>query len=195
MGNETGDVGTRSRKRRNVIGNSPNRDEYVRLMSAGWSSYSLEKYAWHRYGEDIPDRTFRLYKSKHQIKAPADPLKEISLDDIPDVTMERVRILQLQKGRIGIDVAHETAMNKLFGTTGREIELYSKLLTELRSDLQEVGLLPRPGQENRIPEAAKDNSPSARSLGEVFGTDDTAEAELAKVLHMHLPMAPTAEAN
>jgi hypothetical protein len=186
VGNNEQDLGTRSRTRKNVIGNSPHRDEYHRLLVAGWSSYALEKYAMHRFGEDIPARTFRLYKTRKKIIVAPDPLKELSLDDIPDVLQERIRIVQLQKERIGIDWTHEQSMRKLFNTTGREIQLYSQLLTDLRSDLQDLGFLPRPGAQDTVPREADDNSPRYRTLGDAFGVVPELERDLAKVLHLNL---------
>lgn len=194
MGNSEVPLGQRSKSRRNIIGKSPHRDEYVTLMQAGWSSYSLERYALHRYGEDIPARTFRNYKKAKNVEVKTDPLKELTLDDIPDVLRERIRIVLLQKDRIAIDSRHEQNMNKLFGTLGREIELYSKLLTELRSDLQEVGLLPRPGQQLHTPDPDRDAGPAARTLGEVFDLDFAADAELAKVLHLSMKRAQNGHA-
>jgi hypothetical protein len=186
VGNSELDLTQRSKSRRNIIGSSPHREDYHRLLAAGWSSYSLEKYAMNRFGEDIPARTFRLYKKRKGIVAPADPLKEISLDDIPDVLQERIRILLLQKARIAIDAEHERNMNKLFGGLGREIELYSKLLTELRSDLQEVGLLARDGESSTLPNEARDAGPRYRTLGEAFNATGAQESELGKVLHLFM---------
>lgn len=189
MGTNEQQSGKRRPGRPSIIGSSPHRDEYHTLLLAGWSSYSLEKYALHRYGEDISARVFRLYKARKKIEAKPDPLKEIELDDIPDVMRERIRICLLQKERIAIDAKHEQGMGKLFTTLGREIELYSKLLSELRADLQEVGLLPKPGDPLHRPKQEDDNSPAARSLAEVFAANQDVEAELAKVLHlsMHRP--------
>src|SRR5262245_61304666 len=94
----------RGRGRRNVVGGSPHRDDYVRLMEAGWSSATLERYAAFRYGEEISDRAFRRYRARRGI---ADPRtlrddEKHPFDQPIDVLQERLDLIALQKARIDI---------------------------------------------------------------------------------------------
>lgn len=173
---------TRSRRRRNVIGQSMHRDEYVRLMKAGWSSATLERYAAWRCGEDIPASTFREYKKKLKLDVQTSRLLNASFDTdaIPDVLAKRQELIALQTDRIAIDAAHERSMTKLFASTRSEIALLNNLLTDLRHDLESAGIL---GAE-RVAGVPEEELPRARTLAEVFSGD---ERELAKVLHMVLP--------
>lgn len=175
----------RSKARRNVVGGSPHRDEYVRLMQAGWSSPAIEKYAMFRYGEDMPERTIRAYRKRRGIKADG-PLYSPQVFDQPiDVLTARADLIALQRERVLIDVTHERTMQKLFGTTKAEIALLSTLLGEHKVDLQDLGLLPKVGVSMDVNvRTSPDEAPRAASLADLFGADPAAEAELAKVLHL-----------
>ena len=172
----------RSRRRRNVIGQSMHRDEYVRLMKAGWSSASLERYAAWRNGEDIPASTFRTYKKRLKLDVQRSRVLDASFDTdaLPDVLTKRLELIELQTQRLAIDAQHERDMRKLFGTTKNEIALLNTLLNEMRQDLADVGML---GENKTEPEPEID-LPKHKTLGDVLAGD---EQQLAEVLHMILP--------
>jgi hypothetical protein len=189
-------VTPRSRRRRSVIVSSAQREEYVRLMESGWSSMALERYAYHRYGEDIPASTFRAYKAKRGIKVEVSVMRgrDIDPDRTHDVVATRQELIALQMARIGIDAQHERDMKKLFGTTRGEISLLSMLLDAAKGDLQDLGLFPKAGETITVKGDGPDpeSIPKARTLAEAMG-DGTALAEssdLAKVLHLLLPTKP-----
>jgi len=172
----------RSRKRRNVIGSSMHRDEYLRLMKAGWSSATLERYAAWRCGEDIPASTFRQYKKRMKLDVQTSRLLNASFDTdaVPDVLVKRQELIALQTERIAIDAQHERGMGKLFGTTKAEIALLNTLLTDMRTDLVEAGVI----GDSRVEAVPELDLPRHRTLSEVLPGD---EAEWAKVLHMAMP--------
>lgn len=172
----------RSRRRRNVIGGSPHRDEYVRLMKAGWSSATLERYAAWRNGEDIPASTFRQYKKRQKLDVQTSRLLNSSFDTdaIPDVLTKRQELIALQTERLAIDAQHERDMRKLFGTTKAEIAMLNTLLNEMRQDLVDAGVM----GENRAESIPEVDLPMHRTLGDVFQGD---ESEVAEVLHLLLP--------
>lgn len=185
----------RSRRRRNVIGSSPNRDEYVRMLKAGWSSLALEKYAAFRYGEDIPANTFRYYRKRLKQDDPNAIVeyKEVKTDQMIDVIGERAQLLALQKKRITIDFEHETNMAKLFSSLGKEIDLYNRLLDSHKADLQDLGLLPKTTEqiEMTMNDAAKaPAAPRHRTLAEALGVDlDTEHGiDLAQSLANVIPL-------
>lgn len=193
----------RSRARRNVIGRSAHRDEYVRLMKAGWSSLTLERYALYRYGEEIPASTFRTYKARQKIEAiPAPWAKEaeavLDADAAVDVITTRAQLIALQRDRIAIDVKHERDMTKLFGSTRAEIAALNSLLDAHKADLQDLGLFPKAGERLTIetpdrPTAA--DAPKAQTLGALIGSSDEGEEmEAAKVVHLAMKAASNGHA-
>lgn len=166
----------RSRRRRNVIGSSPNRDEYVRMLKAGWSSLALEKYAAFRYGEDIPANTFRYYRKRLKEDDPNAIVKyqEVKTDQMVDVIGERAQLLELQKRRIGLDWEHEKNMSKLFSSMGREIDLYNRLLDSHKADLQDLGLLPKTAEQIQMTMTGAADAPAApkhKTLADAIGAD------------------------
>lgn len=182
------DVG-RGRRRKNVVGNSPNREEYVRLMKAGWTSIALERYAMYRYGEDVPASTIRTYRNRLGIKIePTFSVERVDPEAMIDPLRSRAELIQLQQARIRIDVKHEQDMGKLFGSTKAEIRELANLLTEHKSDLQDMGLFPKAGEKLEIthPDQVGSGSlvPRMQTLGELFGTDDDAQViSMARKLH------------
>lgn len=186
----------RSRRRRNVIGSSPNRDEYVRLMRAGWSSIALERYAAFRYGEDIPNQTFRAYRKRQKIER-ENPKFKVDVDEVVDVIGLRADMIRLQVDRIGIDYKHEQAMGKLFGTLRNEISLLDGLLDSHKRDLQDVGLMPKSPDELKVTAgpSAQSGAPKHLTLGQMLGIEATrqVEADVAKVLY--LSAAPHVESD
>jgi hypothetical protein len=189
----------RSRARRNVVGGSPHRDEYVRLMQAGWSSLTLERYAMYRFGEEIPASTFRTYKKRWAIEAKVAPWareaeKVLDADAAVDVVTARAELIELQRSRIAIDVGHERTMTKLFGSTRAEIAALSSLLDAHKADLQDLGLFPKAGTtltiSGDVPKPTAADAPKVQTLGTLIGTEDTAEEiEAAKVLHLKMKAA------
>lgn len=188
----------RSRRRRNVIGGSPHRDEYVRLMENGWSSLAIERYAFHRYGEEIPASTVRSYRKRSKIEVKKSPWVEI-LKDAPegalDVLSIRAEMITMQRARIAIDAKHEQDMTKLFGTTRGEMAELGRMLDAYKDDLQDLGLMPKAGQSLEVTggggspliPATPDGvvAPKAKSLGELLGTTDPeVERQMARVIHM-----------
>ena len=181
--------GGRTRRRRNVVGNSAHVEEYRRLMEAGWSSFALERYAIHRYGEDIPASTFRSYKSRAKIAVPAHKFGDVvTPDNLTDIVGMRATLIQMQLARIGIDFEHEESMKKLFSGTGREIKLLDELLGSYKQDLQDLGAFPKAGELLRIqsessgPSAAE--APKAKSLADALGIPEGDEPGMAKLLHL-----------
>lgn len=166
-------------------------------MRAGWSSVALERYASHRFGEDIPSSTFRSYKRRAHIEIETSKLlgKEIDPDKTADVVATRQELIALQLDRIGIDAKHERDMSKLFSSTGREIELLSKLLDSAKADLQDLGVFPVAAQEMHVTSGpGPADAPKYASLGDVI-SDPSRSEEMAKVLHMVLPNGKAAGQN
>jgi hypothetical protein len=190
---ETGENpgGARSKRRRNVVGSSPHRLEYERLIDVGWTSMSLERYALHRYGEDIPAVTFRLYRKKLGKNRPASQYRTVVPSSMVDVLGSRAELIALQQARIAVDWGHEQSMGKLFGTTRAEISVLSGLLDAHKADLQDLGVFPKAGEKLTINGVAvsPDDAPKARSLAEALGVDPGSEAEMAKLLHLSLKAA------
>lgn len=184
---------SRSRRRRNVVGSSPHREEYVRLMKAGWTAMALERYAGFRFGEDIPSRTFRQYRQRHKIEPEVEHLQEWRQVEALDVVSERATLIQMQKARIdvevGLEIGAQRGMNKLLSTTRHEIFLLSALLDQHKADLQDLGLMPKAGEQIEITtpaQAIQGVVPKAQSLGALIGLEpgSDGEAQLARVLHM-----------
>ena len=193
---DTGPQAGRSRRRRNVVGSSPHREEYVRLMQAGWSSLALERYAAYRYGEDVPSRTFREYKTKHAIEAKVRPFEKVDPDQVVDVIGARAELIRLQQERIAVDWKHEQSMGKLFQSTRSEVQTLNALLDAHKDDLQAIGVMPVVGQKIEIESTEKpsaQNSPRATSLAAALGqaaADPADEMAAARVLHLALKGRP-----
>jgi hypothetical protein len=161
------------------------------MMEVGWSSFALERYAWHRFGEDIPASTFRSFKAKSGIVARGDRFSASDPDALVDVVSARADLIRLQQARVAIDWEHERAMKKLFSNNRAEIALLGALLTEHRVDLQDLGLLPKAGEMLEV-RALKGSEelPRHRSLADALGEAGVSEAterQLARVLHMAVP--------
>lgn len=200
--------GRRSKRRRNVIRNSPNRGEYELLIDEGWSSIGLSRYALYRYGEDIPDRTFRAYRAKlgKSMKDRPDTMRHplhVDLDTLPDVVRERMGIYLLQKQR----VIEESQREENRGTMARdlrvEIRFMAEMLDQVKQDMQDLGLFPKTGQrleiagqvlhprysQPQVDDGRNRYTPAATSLGQLLGAGSTQaqELELARVLHQMMP--------
>jgi hypothetical protein len=183
--------GGRSKRRRNVVSRSPHREEYARLLEAGWTSTSMERYALHRYGEDIPAVTFRLYRKRIGCTQRPTKYGSVTPESMVDILGARAEMIALQQARIAVDWGHEHSMAKLFGSTKAEIALLSQLLDAHKSDLQDLGVFPKAGETLTINGVAvrESEAPRARSLAEALGVDPGSEAEMAKVLHLSLKAA------
>lgn len=184
----------RSRGRRNVIGASPHREDYERLIRNGWDSLSLERYASYRYGEDIPASTFRTYKSRKkmssQVKAPEGAWGQIEVEGLPDVLKIRAEMIELQRRRIAVDWTHEQSMSKLFGSTKGELAALGQMLDAMKADLQDVGIMSKAGEKIEVTQgmglpSAEAGAPRQLSLGALIGSDDPeAVHQMARVLHI-----------
>lgn len=201
------DASTRSRKRKNVIGSSPNREEYDRLLQNGWSSIAVSRFALFRHGEDIPDRTIRLYRKRKGWDVLKSDMqgKDVDPDVIIDILAERSELIRLQKNRIGIDTAHERTMNKLFSGTRHEVLALSQLIDRAKEDMQDFGLFPKLGEIHNVTvhgavqgltgdSGSKDNgagdryAPPAQTLGALFNEiSPEVEQQMARMLHSVLP--------
>lgn len=185
----------RARRRKRVIENSSHREEYDRLLKAGWSSVSLERYAQFRYGEDVPSSTIRTYRQRQPWAAEVkverfgeilDPERAV------DVLGERAALIKLQVDRIAIDHKHEKEMGKLFGSTRGEIATLSSLLDAHKADLQDLGLMGKAGETLTVNTGAEQaDAPRSPSLSEALGVDPKDEAGMARVLHMRLKATGT----
>jgi hypothetical protein len=188
----------RSRRRRNVFGASPNRDEYVRLIENGWSSLAVERYASHRHGEDIPSSTIRTWCLKHEVKKPPKPtFTGVDPERVVDVMGLRAQLIQLQAARIQNDVrleigdgAGSPGMGKLFNTTRGEIALLNQLLNDHRLDQEAADIVARvtgqpvqavPTQEEAGP------LPHHATLGQALGAVGVTDLALARKVHELLP--------
>ena len=185
----------RGGKGASVINSSPHRDEYRRVMlEGGWTSFALERYASYRYGEDIKASTFRGYKAKILAQKPdyvtpdvltgkdKQPLAKAGEEVQLDVMDMRQKLAMLQLQRISVDVASELSIGKLFTTTGREIELASKLLDQIKTDQQDFGVLPKVAEEVKvgINDMPSDIPRKHTTLGEALGlTPDSTPEEKA----------------
>jgi hypothetical protein len=161
------------------------------MMEAGWSSFAMERYAWHRFGEDVPASTFRAFKAKQHIVARSDRFSQTDPDSLVDVVAARADLIRLQQARVAIDWGHEQKMMKLFSNNRSEIALLAQLLTEHRVDLQDLGLLPKAGEMLEIRASQPpEELPRHRSLAEALGQPGVAEEterQLARVLHLAVP--------
>jgi hypothetical protein len=201
------------KKRPNLIGNSPHRATYFRLMQDGWSSTSLSFYADHRYGESISASTFRSYRAKRgwpARKAPANH-RDAENETLPagwdptadhdgpiDVMHERAELVRLQKLRVALAVGQEVRTGQLEPTTRLEIQALDKLLDGVKADLQLMGMLPGGGggDDGQDVGAVRDAGPGgsseegprsveapAQSFGELVGGMD-AQSEAAFARHL-----------
>lgn len=161
------------------------------MIEAGWTSKAIERYAWHRYGEEIPDSTIRTYKAKHGIERKTPTMfTSVDPDEVIDTLGMRQELIRLQASRIQIDTAHETNMRKLFSSSRAEIALLNSLLSDHKADLQDLGLFPRLGMEmtvhGGVPAEAPD-LPKARTLGEALGNPAASpeqQAAMGRLLHL-----------
>lgn len=180
---------------RDLVSRSSHAEEYERLLRNGWSSTSLERYAAHRFGEQISSASFRRFRARKKITVTPSPFAKVAVEDALDVVAGRAELIQLQRERIGIDVEHERSMNKLFGSTRGELRLLGDLLTEHLADLQALGLMPRAGDKLEITAGpAPGEAPKTLTLGELLGTTDGETTGMARVLHLRLKEARSSEA-
>lgn len=179
--------------RRNVIANSGHREDYERLLEAGWSSVSLEKYAAYRFNEQIDASTFRRYRQRMELDAakvesPDGRLAKLRRDELIDIVQARADLIRLQKARVWTDVGLEIGdrgMGKLFRTTRHEIALLSEMLTAHAEDLQALGVLTKPDERIEVTKQSSLPELENRRLGEILGSDADEES-LARVVNLAL---------
>lgn len=188
----------RAKRKRKIspFNQSPYREDYVRLIKAGWSSASLERYAAYRYDEKIPASTFRNHMAR--IEKPEIPTV-IGKNGTPitdaeiDVMNVRQQLIQLQLQRLAVDAAHEFQMNKLFGSTRNEITLLSTLLNEAKQDQRDYGVIAH-DPADALPDVPVENAvnaPRFQTIGQMLGLGE-GQDPLAVVerLAQVIPIAP-----
>lgn len=193
---------TRHRSRRNVIGSSVHREDYVGLMRAGWSSEAISRYAGYRFGEDIPASTIRHYRNRNKVRAataPAFPgLQQGQPGTDPEKRLDvmglRAEAIQLQLARIRVEVAAEQGAARLLPTVRDELRLLNTLLNDHKADQQDWGLAPKAGDRvdplpaalPGVPSPAAAGAPKFQTIGEMFGVPDGSDAEREIAVRLHL---------
>lgn len=180
MTDSMAEVRARRKKKVSPFNQSPYREDYVRLIQAGWSSASLERYAKYRYDETIPASTFRNHMARIQKgKNPGNPLavtgkggEQLTGTEI-DVMGVRQQLIMLQIQRLGVDSAHEFQMNKLFASTREEMKLLGTLLNDAKADQADYGLLKKATGDElpEVPQPDAGNAPRHTSLAQLMGLD------------------------
>lgn len=61
--------------------------------------------------------------------------------ELIDIVSERIRILKIQKERVNRGIQNERLANKLSGRMGQEVKLYSEILSSLKEDYFELGII------------------------------------------------------
>lgn len=192
----------RSRSRRNVIGSSVHREDYVALMRAGWSSESISRYAGFRFGEDIPASTIRYYRNRNKVRAataPAFPAlqggqgKGSDPEKRLDVMGLRAEAIQLQLARIRVEVAAEQDLKRLLPTVRDELRLLNTLLSDHKADQQDWGLAPKAGDRvdppsvlPGVPAPAAGAVPKYDTLADMFQVPPGSDAERDIAVRLHL---------
>jgi hypothetical protein len=196
MEDSMAEVRARRKKKVSPFNQSPYREDYVRLIQAGWSSVSLERYAKYRYDEQIPASTFRNHMRRIEKAANTGNRLAVTGKDGAqlagteiDVMGVRQQLIMLQIQRLGVDSAHEFQMNKLFASTKEEMKLLAQLLNEAKADQKDYGLLKHRADEDlpEVPQADAGNSPRHASLAQLMGLQAGQDAlgvveALAKVI-------------
>lgn len=133
------------------------------LIDLRWGSRTVAKYLETKYGEAIPDSTLRTWRQRRLAvlerhgkvpdiwKDPTDPSTArgrvqsmlMPTDELPDIVTRRLALARLQEERIRIDAEHEVSMGKLFTSNAKEIELLNKIYSDIKTDMQELGVLPQ----------------------------------------------------
>lgn len=181
MTDEMADVRAKRKKKISPFNQSPYREDYVRLIKAGWSSVSLERYAKHRYKEEIPASTFRNHMAR--IEKTADPSNRLAIKGRDenqlsgaeiDVMGVRQQLIVLQVERLNVDTKHEFQMSKLFTSTREEMKLLSTLLSEARQDQLDFGVIAATKEDELPPVPVPDasNAPKHATLGALLGVGD-----------------------
>jgi hypothetical protein len=182
-------VRAKRKKKISPFNQSPYKDDYVRLIKAGWSSTSLERYAAYRYDEQIPASTFRNHMARIERAAGTDGSLAVTGKDKEkltgteiDVMGVRQQLIMLQIQRLAVDSSHEFQMNKLFTSTREEIKLLGQLLNEAKLDQKDYGLLAHDPEDQKAPTGAQDGQvvPRHKSFGDLLGVSDP-EAVLGMV--------------
>lgn len=183
-----------SHSRKSVLNSSPHKEEYLRLMSEGWSSGALERYAAYRYGETITASAFRTIKSRIKSQKP-DWLKPEQLtgknrgaitedgDHRVDVMKIRHQLAVLQMQRISTDVKTELDLGKLFSSTKGEIELLNVLLDRIKTDEEDYGLRAPIAQQQEVTvrDLPATVAPRHQTLADALGAGGLDRAQLISV--------------
>lgn len=192
MTDQMAEVRAKRKKKVSPFNQSPYREDYVRLIQAGWSSTALERYAKYRFDEVIPASTFRNHMRRidkpEALTVTGKSGAGLTGTEI-DVMGVRQQLIMLQIQRLAVDSAHEFQMNKLFTSTREEMKLLSQLLNEAKADQQDFGVIKHNPADllPDVPQPDAGNSPRFASLGQLMGLTpgqnalDVAEA-LAKVI-------------
>lgn len=177
-------VRARRKKKISPFNQSPYKDDYVRLIKAGWSSTSLERYAAYRYDEEIPASTFRNHMARIEKQPDAGNglavtgknSEKLTGTEI-DVMGVRQQLIMLQIQRLAVDSSHEFQMNKLFTSTREEIKLLGQLLNESKADMKDFGVLAHDPEDQKAPTGAQDGPvvPRHKSMAELLGVTDPAD--------------------
>lgn len=150
--------------RRSQIDASPHRGEIEHLLiELRWGSRTVAKYLETKYNEVIPDSSMRTWRQRRlktlerQNKVPkiwSEPLPTDNsaramvlrhltpTDTLPDILVRRIALARLQEERIRLDAEHEFSMGKQFASQGKEIDLLNRIYGDIKTDMQELGLLP-----------------------------------------------------
>jgi len=150
--------------RRSLVDASAHKAEIEHLLiELRWGSRTVAKYLETKYGETIPDSTLRTWRQRRLDaldkkgklpaiwKEPGDPNTAkgrvqaflTPADELPDIVTRRLALARLQEERIRIDSEHEFSMGKLFTSGTKEIDLLNKIYSDIKQDMQELGLLPQ----------------------------------------------------
>lgn len=195
-----------SSSRKSVLNQSPNRDEYVRLMmDENWSSMALERYANYRYGEVIAASTFRTLKARKLAQKPEwlgkEHLKGKSAADFDiehrvDVMKIRNQLAVLQMQRISVDVKTEMDLGKLFSSTKGEIDLLNTLLDRIKADEEDFGIrAPKVEQAQvTVSDLPAQIAPRHNTLAEALGAGGLDRAQLINVARQLGTIVPVVRA-
>lgn len=198
MTDSMAEVRAKRKKKVSPFNQSPYREDYVRLIQAGWSSVALERYAKYRYDEAIPASTFRNHMRRidkpDALTVTGKNNQALTGTEI-DVMGVRQQLIMLQIQRLGVDSAHEFQMNKLFTSTREELKLLSQLLNEAKQDQHDFGLLKHRADEDlpSVPVADAANSPRHATLGQLMGLAPGQDAlGVVEALAQVIPIGHTA---
>lgn len=149
---------------KSAIDKTGHREEIEHLLiELRWGSKVVSQYLEMKYGVTLSDSAIRRWRINRVAqlqragklkdwdppKSGANDSPDVLIarlmhpsDEIPDVLQKRIALAKVQEERIRADVKHEMAMGKLFNSTAKEVEMLNKLYTEIKKDMQDLGLWP-----------------------------------------------------